>query len=317
MLYGNNRKQANSNDSYDPEQIREIITSCGVSVGTELDTHFLVFCPFHNNRNTPACEVDKEKGLFLCFSCGENGTILDFVMRTTNRTYFESARIISNAAKAGDFVQKIDKSIIPKEEFSSFDSGTIERLHSSLMQDNKAISYFTGRGITKKASEFFKLGYSDKQDMVTVPVYSHTGVCVGFVARSVEGKAFKNSTGLPRSKVLFNLNNCKFQDIVVVESSFDAIRLWQLDRPAVATLGANVGTVQLALLNKYANTVIVAPDGDEAGNEMVSKLIRGLAGKDIRVMQIPEGKKDIGDMTDEEINHAYSQIKALDLALNI
>jgi 5S rRNA maturation endonuclease (ribonuclease M5) len=159
--------------------------------------------------------------------------------------------------------------------------------------------------------------YSDKQDMVTVPVYSHTGVCVGFVARSVEGKAFKNSTGLPRSKVLFNLNNCKFQDIVVVESSFDAIRLWQLDIPAVATLGANVGTVQLALLNKYANTIIVAPDGDEAGNEMVSKLIRGLAGKDIRVMQIPEGKKDIGDMTDEEINNAYSQIKALDLALNI
>jgi len=35
------------------------------------------------------------------------------------------------------------------------------------------------------------------------------------------------------------------------------------------------------------------------------------------LMQIPEGKKDIGDMTDEEINHAYSQIKALDLALNI
>jgi DNA primase len=238
-------------------------------------------------------------------------------MRTTNRTYFESARIISNAAKAGDFVEKIDKSIIPKEEFSKFDDSTIERLHTSLVQDSKAVSYFAGRGITKKAIKFFKLGYSDKQDMVTVPVYSHTGVCVGFVARSVEGKAFKNSTGLPRSKVLFNLNNCKFVDIVVVESSFDAIRLWQLDIPAVATLGANVGTVQLALLNKYANTIIVAPDGDEAGSEMVSKLVKGLGGKDIRVLKIPEGKKDIGDMTDEEINHAYSQIKALDLALNI
>ena len=116
---------------------------------------------------------------------------------------------------------------------------------------------------------------------------------------------------------MFNLNNCKFVDIVVVESSFDAIRLWQLDIPAVATLGANVGTVQLALLNKYAYTIIVAPDGDEAGSEMVSKLVKGLGGKDIRVLKIPEGKKDIGDMTDEEINHAYSQIKALDLALNI
>ena len=238
-------------------------------------------------------------------------------MRTTNRNYFESVRIISNAAKAGDFVQKIDKSIEPKEEFKEFDSATIERLHTSLLQDAKATQYFQGRGISKKAVEFFKLGYSDKQDMVTVPVYSHTGVCVGFVARSVEGKAFKNSTGLPRSKVLFNLSNCKFQDIVVVESSFDAIRLWQLDIPAVATLGANVGTVQLGLLTKYANTVIVAPDGDDAGNEMVSKLTRGLAGKDIRVMQISAGKKDIGDMTDKEILSAYSSIKQLDLALNI
>jgi DNA primase len=78
-----------------------------------------------------------------------------------------------------------------------------------------------------------------------------------------------------------------------------------------------VGTVQLALLNKYANTVIVAPDGDQAGSEMVSKLIKGLAGKDIRVMQIPEGKKDIGDMADEEITSAYLSTKALDLALNI
>jgi DNA primase len=214
-------------------------------------------------------------------------------------------------------VEKVEKSIEPKEEFEVFDQALLDRLHSSLMQNNRAKEYFLGRNIEMDAISHFKLGYSEKQDMVTVPVYSHTGVCVGFVARSVEGKTFKNSTGLPRSKVLFNLNNCKFQDLVVVESSFDAIRLWQLDIPAVATLGANVGTVQLALLNKYANTVIVAPDGDEAGNEMVSKLVKGLGGKDIRILQIPEGKKDIGDMTDEEINHSYSQIKALDLALNI
>lgn len=276
-----------------------------------------MLCPFHNNRNTPACEIDKEKGLFLCFSCGENGTILDLIMRTTNRNYFEAVRIISNSAKSIDMVKSIDKAIEPKAEFNEFDSETINRLHTSLMQDNRAKQYYNSRGITAESANKFNLGYSDKQDMVTVPVYSHTGVCVGFVARSVEGKSFKNSTGLPRSKVLFNLNNCKFQDIVVVESSFDAIRLSQLGIPAVATLGASVGSNQITLLNKYANTVIVAPDGDDAGGEMVSKLSKGLAGKDIRIMKITDGKKDIGDMTDEEITESYSQIKALDLALNI
>ena len=238
-------------------------------------------------------------------------------MRTTNRNYFEAQRIISNAANAIDLVTSIDKSIEPKEEFVAFDAATIERLHTSLMQDVRAKQYFASRNITADSAVKFNLGYSDKQDMVTVPVYSHTGVCVGFVGRSVEGKSFKNSTGMPRSKVLFNLNNCKFQDIVVVESSFDAIRLSQLNIPAVATLGASIGSNQVALLNKYANTVIIAPDGDEAGKEMMGKLSKGLAGKDIRIMTIPDGKKDIGDMSDDEIISAYSEIKALDLALNI
>lgn len=317
MLQRSKWDKTSSNESYDPEQVREIISICGITVGSELDTHFLVLCPFHNNRNTPACEVDKEKGLFLCFSCGENGTILDLIMRTTNRNYFEAQRIISNAAKGIDLVVSIDKAIEPKEEFNKFDLATIDRLHSSLMQDVRAKQYYASRGITSESAVKFNLGYSDKQDMVIVPVYSHTGICVGFVGRSVEGKSFKNSTGMPRSKVLFNLNNCKFQDIVVVESSFDAIRLSQLGIAAVATLGASIGSNQVALLNKYANAVIIAPDGDEAGAEMMKKLSKGLAGKDIRIMNIPDGKKDIGDMSDEEIISAYSEIKALDLALNI
>jgi len=317
MLQRTSWNKTNTNESYDPDQIREIIISCGITIGTELETHYLIFCPFHNNRHTPACEVDKEKGLFLCFSCGENGTIIDFIMRTTNRNYFEASRIISNAAKSINFVDKVEKSIEPKEEFDEFDSALIDRLHTSLMQSDKAKNYFLGRSITIDAMKHFKLGYSEKQDMVTVPVYSHTGICVGFVGRSVEGKSFKNSNGLPRSKVLFNLNSSKFSDIVVVESSFDAMRLWQLDIPAVATLGANIGTNQAALLNKYAQAIIIAPDNDMAGTEMTSKLSKHLSGKDIRILNIAEGKKDIGDMTDSEILSAFSSIKSLDLALSI
>ena len=146
-------------------------------------------------------------------------------MRTTNRNYFEAMRVISNAAKAIDFASKIDKDIQVKEEFEQFDEALIEKLHKDLLSSTRAVEYFRSRNIALDAIRHFKLGYSTRQDMVTVPVYSHTGICVGFVARSIEGKQFKNSTGLPRNKVLFNLYNCKFQDLVIVESSFDAIRL--------------------------------------------------------------------------------------------
>ena len=95
------------------------------------------------------------------------------------------------------------------------------------------------------------------------------------------------------------------------------MRLWQLDIPAVATLGANIGSNQAGLLNKYAQDIIVAPDSDMAGTEMVNKLTKYLSGKSIRILSIAEGKKDIGDMTDSEIISAYSATKPLDLALSL
>ena len=316
MLQRNNWKQSGSDDIYDSEQISEVLQVCGVQIGSNLDTHYLIFCPFHYNTHTPACEVDKEKGLFICFACSERGTLLDLVMRTTNRNYFEASRVISNAAKQVNFADRIEKSIEPKEEFEPFDMALIERLHSSLMNSDRALNYFKSRNIELDAIKHFKLGYSEKQDMVSVPVYAHDGTCVGFVARSIEGKAFKNSTGLPRNKLLFNLNNVKFSDIVIVESSFDAIRLWQLDIPAVATLGANLGKNQISLLNKYSTRVILAMDQDEAGKKLMDNL-RANVSAPILNMEFPDGVKDIGDMTDEQIINSYKSIKSLDLALLI
>jgi len=237
-------------------------------------------------------------------------------MRTTSRNYFEASRIISSAERSIDFSSVIEKDIEVKEEFQEFDAGTVTRLHSSLMQDERALGYFNRRNILSDAMKHFKLGYSEKQDMVTVPVYSHTNICVGFVGRSIEGKSFKNSTGLPRNKVLFNLNNCKFKDIVIVESSFDAIRLWQLNIPAVATLGANLGKNQIKLLNKYATRVILAMDQDEAGMKLMHNLNNNLT-VPVLAMDFPDEVKDIGDMTDEQILSSYKQIKSLDLALSI
>lgn len=317
MLQRSNFQQVNTSDTYDADQISEVLGVCGVTVGSELDTHYLVFCPFHYNKNTPACEVDKEKGLFICFSCGERGTLLDLVMRTTNRNYFEASRVISNATKNIDFAAKIEKEIIVKEEFPIFDIELIERLNKDLLDSDRAVQYFKSRNIHLDAIKHFKLGYSEKQDMVTVPVYSHTDICVGFVGRSVEGKSFKNSTGLPRNKVLFNLNNSKFSDIVIVESSFDAIRLWQLNIPAVATLGANLGKNQISLLNKYAKKIILAMDQDEAGKKLTNSIHAGVQNIPIMTLEVPDGLKDIGDMNDKEIVYAYNNLKSLDLALSI
>jgi DNA primase len=149
----------------------------------------------------------------------------------------------------------------------------------------------------------FALGFSEKQDMVTVPVHAPDGMPVGFVGRSIEGKEFKNTPGLPKAKLLFNLHRVKSADrVYVVESSFDAIRLDQCGFPAVATLGSNVSNFQIDLLQKYFNNIIVIADNDEAGGNMKSRLLEKIGSK-ITVIQLNSKYKDIGDMSDEEIKN--------------
>jgi DNA primase len=149
----------------------------------------------------------------------------------------------------------------------------------------------------------FSLGYSQKQDMVIVPVHSPEGIPVGFVGRSIEGKEFKNTPGLPKAKILFNLHRVKTADkVYIVESSFDAIRLDQVGFPAVATLGANVSNIQIELLQKYFNNIIVIADNDDAGGNMKSKIVEKL-GSRVSVIQLNTEYKDIGDMDDESIKH--------------
>ena len=180
----------------------------------------------------------------------------------------------------------------------------------------KGLNYYKTRKIELDSIKNFKLGYSEKQQMVTVPVYSHTNVCVGFVGRSIEGKSFKNSTGLPRNKVLFNLNNVKYKNIAIVESSFDVIRLWQLNIPAVATLGATLGKNQIELLRKYSTGIVLASDQDQAGMELERKLYNSLKEKHITKIAFPDGIKDIGDMSDEQILTAFKSVASFDIALS-
>lgn len=305
MLSRNYSKQSNTNEYYTERQIKSVLQTCSVQIGGEIDSHYLIYCPFHYNVNTPACEIDKQSGLYICFSCGENGKLLDLVMRTTSRNYFEATRTIKSAATVQDIETVIQDTLAKTDEIKEFDSELINRLHSTLMSTDEGRNYFKSRSINEQSMSEFKLGYSAKQSMVIVPVQDQYGMYVGFVGRSTEGKSFKNSVGLPKKQILFNLNRVKFKNITVVESSFDCIRLWQLGIPAVATLGAIPSKIQIELLSKYATSIIICPDKDEAGAKMVSRIKDSIVKKTVNVINVGDAK-DVGDLTDEQIKELWN-----------
>ena len=292
-----------------------------MEVTGETSNDFLCYCPFHSNRHTSSFSVSREKGAFICFNpaCGEAGTLQELVKRVMHKTEFEAMRFISSkeAEALENFDELLAETMADKPVFEEFSKDTLDKLHKGLMSSDKAQEYFKSRGILSEASSYFELGYSENMGMVTVPVHSPDGVPIGFVGRSIEGKDFKNTPGLPKSKTLFNLHRVKKSDrVYIVESSFDAIRLDQVGIPAVATLGANVSNKQIELLQKYFNNIIVIADNDEAGGNMKDRIVERL-GSRVSVIKINKQYKDIGDMPDEEIKDlSFSFDKSIESMLN-
>ena len=286
---------------YTQEQIKRVLVGAGVDIEAEFGNDYIIFCPYHNNNRTPAGEVAKDSGLFFCFGCQTTKNLEEFIMHMSGRTYFEAVRYIKSKETESDIEKLVNKTLVAPPEFVQYDELILKRLYNQLAGSDKAKNYLRYRKIEMASWAKFSLGYSEKQDSITVPMHSPDGMCLGFVARTIEGKDFKNTPGLPKGKILFNLHRVKSSGTVyIVESSFDAIRLDQIGFPAVATLGANVSNSQIRLLEKYFTNVVLIADNDEAGSIMKDKLIEKL-GSLITVIRLDKNYKDIGDMEDEEI----------------
>ena len=301
------RDRRNQTNLYTASQVKRVLAGSGVTVEKEAESEYIVFCPFHSNHRTPAGEINKYSGLFFCFSCGKTADLIELVMHFSNRTYFESVRFIKSKEVETDILSEINSKLVNKEEWTEFDTSIVQRLHDQAVVSERAKEYFIKRKITKESAIKFKLGYSETQDMICIPVHNSDGLCVGFVGRSIEGKEFKNTPKLPKSKVLFNLNRVKTASrVYVVESSFDAIRLDQVGFPAVATLGANVSSKQIDLLQRYFSDIIIIADNDEAGGNMKEKIVERLDGN-VTVINLDKQYKDIGDMDDKSIKELEYQ----------
>lgn len=292
--------------------MKAIIAGLGLDIRGETSNDFLCLCPFHSNRDTPSFSISHTKGLFLCFnpSCNAQGNIVELVKQVSHRNDFEAMRFIMQA-KVGteqSFEDELAELLDSKPDFVGFPQETLDKLYGDV--NDRARQYFATRGITNDAVDHFKLGYSANMDMVIVPVHSPDGLPVGLVGRSIEGKRFKNSNNLPRNKTMFNLHRAKRLGgtIIVVESSFDAIRLYEAGFPnAVATLGGSLSNDNIQNLNKYANKIIIATDADEAGRKLGMQIAGRLPRKEVLWASYeygkvyPQGKKDMGDLTNEEI----------------
>lgn len=312
-LRSNYARKADSTH-YAISQVKAIVKALGLHETSEANNNLLMYCPFHSNRHTASFSISCENGAWLCYNpaCGESGNLVELVKRILHKNDFEALRFISSKQNEAleNFDELLEGLMEDKPEFEEFPQETLDRLHADLAGNKNARDYLESRGINQDSMQYFGLGYSNSMGMVVTPVHSPDNTPIGIVGRSIEGKVFKNSTNLPKSKTMFNIHRAKKigSNVIIVESNFDAIRVHQAGFPnVVATLGGSLSSEQQKLLNKYFSTIIIMTDADEAGRELGLSIANRLNTKDILWASYDYGKiyphdaKDVGDMTDQEI----------------
>lgn len=336
----NNSEWETITPSYTPNQIEAVLNACGIDISSETRNDFLCFCPFHGNKWTPAFGVSKNNGKYLCYSagCDVHGELLELVMKTKKLNYFQAYRLIHKKGSETKqaFTEQLRKKFDKIPEFTEFPADTMIRMQYDLWTNERALDYLYRRGLTDATIKKYGIGFSSKKDSVATPFYLPDGKQVGVVGRSIEGKAFNNSRGLPTSKSLWNLNNAREHGEVgiIVEGCFDAMRIDQAGYPnVVALLGGHVSPDHFDQMHKYFSTIVIMGDFDDIERHTYSgcrKCHRAgynkcighnpgrvlceavAAGYKKKVMWAavnpptvyPEGKKDPGELTDDEIRAA-------------
>lgn len=128
--------------------------------------NYVGLCPFHQDK-TPSFYVSPAKGLCKCFSCGQGGNAVHFIMAHEQMTYPESLRFL--AKKYHIEIQERELTNEEKEVQSTRDSMFIVNsfardyfqniLKNHVDGRSIGLAYFRQRGFRDDIIEKFQLGY--------------------------------------------------------------------------------------------------------------------------------------------------------------
>jgi len=302
---------------FDEEGLKDIVESLGITICGETATDLQLLCPFHDNTDTPAMTMSKQGPMYpwRCWNgaCAQTGNIISLF---TKRGYTYDEVVLKLNAKylvGDDFAKFIMKqfkqSEDPPNRWAEFDWEILRE--ADKVSDYPALKYFTGRGLSEEAYNYFQIGYSIPQDMMVIPVRNKFGVLMGLIGRSITGKTYKYSSHLPRNLLIWNVFDCIWhQDesyIALTEGALDAMYLWDAGVKSVgAVLGSALSQQQVDLVRAHFMEVVCWFDNDDAGRGITQHASNKFNDMLVTKVEYPrEDIKDPGELTAEEIQKMF------------
>ena len=184
---------------------------------------------------------------------------------------------------------------------------------SALSEGHQALNYITQRGYNPKILEkYLGVGWiteeaiPNNRERIYIPVFQN-GKLMGYQGRIITDDPLKkkqkyiNPPGMKKSMLLYNLDNAKSQNVVVIcEGPID---VWSVGPSGVDIFGSDCSQGQLDLIGEFFNgkVIAIALDGDASykADALVDK-VQHSAPRSV-VIKIPMASKEDPDSLRDEL----------------
>ena len=274
-------------------------------------------CPMHKKRtgkddHSPSWWINSESGAHICFSCGYKGNIYTLVADVKGISYFDAQDYIGESVEIPldslmRRIKDLPQYVQPEESIAMSEARLAVYTTPPAIELRKR--FLTAEGAAKCG-----VLWDTKNEAWILPIRDpDNGALLGWQEKGARGRFFRNQpAGVKKSRTVFCVEILDTErELIVVESPLDAARLVSLGLNSVSTFGAIMSEEQAKILRR-APKIIAAFDNDKAGHT-ANEQIRGFArkyGMDLHYFNYRGiDVKDVGDMTEAEIEHGIKTAK--------
>lgn len=276
----------------------------------------MVCCPYihgdHYDHN-PSAGIRTSDGFFHCFACGKTVPFAEFIshcLDIEDGGVFGWKWLLQNYVSVSVETRKdLDLDMARITPITTAPKYVSEE---ELKKYKFYHQYMWDRHLTREIVDMFDVGYDSETDSLTFPVRDITGGTLFVARRSVKGKRFNYPQGVEKplygiyelskaaEELPFGLRS--ISELIICESMLDALSCWVYGAYAVALNGLGTELQYRQLHSLSIREFVLATDNDEAGMKAREKLKREFPDKIITQFILPEGRKDMNELSRVEFN---------------
>ncbi|TFH25799.1 toprim domain-containing protein [Candidatus Bathyarchaeota archaeon] len=314
-------------------KIEEILDALGIEYKSKYN-YVVCACPIHGGNRQDAWSWHVDRGIWTCFSKGcheQHGSdIFGLVKAMRDCSFMDAVDFIKgfvNLSMSPDELQKLRD----QRENREFIQSTKRKHEKTEVFSPECLNklehhgYLETRGYPRWLLDKYHIGACLQtnrymSNRIVIPVLNRLREIVGFTGRTLDPDwhdkgipKWKHSNGSWVSSNLFNIHSAaehieETGTAILCEGPLDVLRLEEAGiHNSVAILGKKFYTGQMNILIAVGATdLLEALDNDTAGRiggSSILKTAKTIFG--VKRVPIPNGRKDIGEMSVEEIRRVF------------